>query len=222
MHLMAVGYCLFKDDPLLALSLLVGYHGLLRTGELLGLKAKHISVSNPKDPAVISLGLTKSGKRQGAAESVTIHEEDVCRRLHQWKAKRHPESSLTGPSHKWRKQFNDIIKAVDLSRYDFRPYSMRRGGATHHFQTFGRFDSLLVLGRWQASATARLYINEGLSVLTEITIPWTRFTRNLRSQYLHSLTKPLPKLELTKVPSQKRGRWKRKNEHTVSTGLLTK
>eukprot|EP00438_Fugacium_kawagutii_P018550 Skav215112 [mRNA] locus=scaffold1893:181349:186727:+ [translate_table: standard] len=67
---MMVGHCLFKGKPLYALSLLVAFHGLLRTGELLGLKASDVSVAKPQGPAVISLGLTKSGKRQGAAESI--------------------------------------------------------------------------------------------------------------------------------------------------------
>ena len=211
LHLM-VGYSLFKEQPLFALSLLTGFHALLRTGELLSLKAKHVSISKAKGPAVLSLGLTKSGKRQGAAESVTVHAEDVCRRLHQWKTVAHPESLLTGPAHAWRKQFSDTIQAVKLDQLEFRPYSLRRGGATYYFQLHGRFDSLLVLGRWQAAATARLYLNEGLSVLAELRMNWTPYTKNLRSQYLTSFTRPLPKLELTKRPSQRRGRWNRQKE----------
>ena len=195
----------------------LAFHGLLRTGELLRLKAKHISVTHAKGPAVVSLGLTKAGKRQGAAESITVHAEDVCRRLFQWKQVTHPEASLTGKPHVWRKQFSEIVAAVHLDGFDFRPYSLRRGGATHHFQRNERFDSLLVLGRWQAASTARLYINEGLAILAELNLSWNPFTRNLRSQYLSSLTKPLPKLELTKIPSQRRGRWKRaKKKHGVS------
>lgn len=217
-----VGYSLFKDQPKFALSLLVGFHGLLRTGELLSLKAKHISISQGKGPAVLSLGLTKSGKRQGAAESVTLHAEDVCRRLFQWKGVVHPETLLTGPSHVWRKQFADTLKAVHLHKFDFRPYSLRRGGATHYFQLHGRFDSLLVLGRWQAAATARIYINEGLAVLAELSLPWTPFTKNLRSQYLTSFTKPLPKLERTKKSSQNRGRWSKQKEQLKHGDVLPK
>eukprot|EP00438_Fugacium_kawagutii_P017133 Skav204407 [mRNA] locus=scaffold4169:259801:260283:+ [translate_table: standard] len=78
------GYALFKKWPHIALTLLLGYHGLLRTGELLSITPEHVSIGKPKGPAVISLGWTKSGKRHGAAESITIHAEDVCRRLYQW------------------------------------------------------------------------------------------------------------------------------------------
>ena len=218
-----VGYSLFKGWNTFALSLLLGFHGLLRTGELLGVQAKHISVGSAKGPAVISLGLTKAGKRQGAAESVTLHAEDVCRRLFQWKSQAHSQTFLTGPAHKWRKTFNDVLTAVNFQNIDYRPYSLRRGGATHYFTLHGRFDSILVLGRWQAAATARLYLNEGLATIAELSLPWTRFSKNLRSQYLSSLTKPLPKLELTKLPkqpSQKRGRWKGAKNDTWGVSKL--
>eukprot|EP00435_Cladocopium_sp_Y103_P048031 s1613_g14.t1 len=72
-----VGWAIMHDEPTFGLSLLVGFHGLLRTGELLGLQAWQIHMTGRATPAVISLGLTKSGKRQGAAESVTITEQSV-------------------------------------------------------------------------------------------------------------------------------------------------
>eukprot|EP00438_Fugacium_kawagutii_P007999 Skav234605 [mRNA] locus=scaffold5214:352284:358006:- [translate_table: standard] len=211
LHLM-VGYCLFKGLHHFALSLLLCFHGLLRTGELLDVRARNIAVTDPKGPAVISLGFTKSGKRQGAAESVTINSEDVCRRLLQWKNSVHPNSLLTGTNYAWRKQFASILEALHLDEMGYRPYSLRRGGATHYFQLYGNFDKLLILGRWQAIATARLYINEGLSVLTQLTIPWNPPNRVFRSQYLKSLTQPLPKLdpETKTRSSQTRGRWKNK------------
>ena len=208
LHLL-VGYSLFKSEHLFALSLLVAFHGLLRTGELLTVQAKHVNVSRPKGPAVISLGLTKAGKRQGAAESVTIHAEDVCRRLFQWKQHSPGHAFLAGPAHQWRKHFATVLEAVGLDSLQYRPYSLRRGGATHYFSLWGSFDKLLILGRWQAATTARIYVNEGLSVLTELKIPWTPFAKNLRSQYLRSLTQPLPKLADTKQASQTRGRWKK-------------
>ena len=201
-----VGYAIFKGLHLFALNLLVAFHGLLRTGELLGLKAKHFSIQRPSGPAIVFLGLTKAGKRQGAAESVTIHSEDVCRRLFQWVKASSKEAAFTGPSHQWRKTFNDVVDAVGLSQVDYRPYSLRRGGATYYFQVLGSFDKLLVMGRWQAAATARIYINEAVAVLAELSISASPFAKNLRSQYTRSLTQPLPKVVYTKSTSQRRGR----------------
>ena len=78
-----VGHSLFACQPVFALSLLLAFYGLLRTGELLGLHNKDISQAGPTSVAIISLGLTKGGRRAGAAESVTISEEETLRRLWQ-------------------------------------------------------------------------------------------------------------------------------------------
>lgn len=67
-----VGWSIFKGHPDFALSLLVGYYALLRTGELCDLQSSSIYMTSPTKPAVISLGFTKGGKRAGAAESVTL------------------------------------------------------------------------------------------------------------------------------------------------------
>jgi len=72
-----VGWAIFKEEFAFGLSLLLGFYGLLRTGELLDVKANHVYIESPKKPAVVSLGLTKGGKRMGAAESVSVSVEIV-------------------------------------------------------------------------------------------------------------------------------------------------
>lgn len=208
-----VGYACFKGWHHMAITLLLGYYGLLRTGELLQVKVSHVAVESPRGPAVISLGLTKSGKRQGAAESVAIHDEDLCRRLHQWIQVYPATSTIAGPAHKWRQTFSDILKALEFHKWDFRPYSLRRGGATAIFKNEGSLDRLMILGRWQSARTARVYLNEGLAVLAELSLPWTRFSRNFQAQYLASLQKPLPKLEHT-AAKQRQGRGTRRKKHS--------
>ena len=47
LHLL-VGYALFKGQHMFALSLLLGFHGLLRTGELLNVKAKTLVYHTPR------------------------------------------------------------------------------------------------------------------------------------------------------------------------------
>ena len=212
-----VGYAIFKNRPGFALTLLLGFYGLLRTGELLSLTGAHVAIKKPRGPAVISLGLTKAGKRQGAAESITIHVEEVCRRLFQWKQSYPSSMSIAGPSHIWRKQFSETIQALSWDRWDFRPYSLRRGGATHAFTQHGSLDKLLIAGRWQSQKTARIYINQGVAVLAELKIPWTPFAQNLRKQFLKGLSTPLPPLEPVSLCSQVRGRRKqhRKKMHEV-------
>ena len=149
------GRALFKNDPEFALSLLLGFYGMMRTGELLGVSARNVEVSHTPGPAIISLGLTKSGRRQGAAESITVTVVDVVRRLKQWKAL--GRLSLAPSVSAWRGKFAETLEELGLSSFEFRPYSLRRGGATFWFAKHGSFDRLLVQGRWQAAKTARIY-----------------------------------------------------------------
>lgn len=121
-----VGHALLHNQENFALSLLLGFYCMLRTGELLGLSSQHISMLSPKQVAVISLGLTKGGKRQGALESSTLGVVDVLRLLWKWKLKQKPNSALCPPPHKWRTLFSHTLEALKLNDFGFRPYSLRR------------------------------------------------------------------------------------------------
>eukprot|EP00974_Lingulodinium_polyedra_P049220 4731189-Lingulodinium_polyedra.AAC.1 len=47
----------------------------------------------------------------------------------------------------------------------FKPYSMRRGGATHYFEEKQQYDPVLDVGRWQNTRTARIYIQTAQAAL---------------------------------------------------------
>ena len=166
-----VGWAIFKEEYRFGLSLLLAYYGLLRTGELLEVRASHVFVESVKKPAVVSLGMTKGGKRMGVAESVSISVERVLSWLKAWKNSVPLQTSLCDSPSRWRAMFAQCLQAVGLSDFNFRPYSLRRGGATHWFAKHGSLDRVVVQGRWQAHRTARLYINEGLSMIAEMAIP---------------------------------------------------
>ena len=165
-----VGWAIFNDQSSFALSLLVGFHGLLRTGELLSLQAWQIHMVNGTSPAVINLGLTKSGQRQGAAESVTISDQVVLTQLWAWKQRVSAHTFLTEKPHVWRSTFSECLSSLKLASWEFRPYSLRRGGATHYFVKFGSLDRVLLMGRWTALKTAKIYLNSGLAMLSELQI----------------------------------------------------
>lgn len=61
------------------------------------------------NPTVINLGLTKSGKRQGVEESITISEVSVLRLLWAWKQQALPHIFLTGKPHTWRRMFQQCL-----------------------------------------------------------------------------------------------------------------
>ena len=148
----------------------MGFYGLLRTGELLGIQAWQVNITDSNSPAVISLGLTKSGKRQGAAESITISERSVLRWLLLWKKSASPHDFLTAKPHAWRSMFSECLDQLKLSPWHFRPYSLRRGGATFLFTKCGSLDRVLLAGRWTAVKTAKIYLNSGLAMLADIQI----------------------------------------------------
>ena len=187
------GWSVMQDCPEFGLSLRVAFFGLLRTGELLSLRAKDIYLNTPKGPAVISLGLTKSGARQGAAESITIHDSSVIPSLYRWKCQAKPHDFLTSKPHAWRNLFNRAIEGLKLQEFAYRPYSLRRGGATFFFQHHGSFDRLLVQGRWGAAKTARIYLNDGLAQLSEISVPNSHLRPFLLLYQKHPILEPGPR-----------------------------
>ena len=178
-----VGWSRFHGYHTFALSLLVGFYALLRTGELLTLQSKHIEMSSPSSPAIISLGLTKSGKRQGAAESVTLGD------LWHWKQNVDSSCFLTLKPHQWRKLFNDCLEGLKIQDWGFRPYSLRRGGATFFFLKHGSLDRILIQGRWTATRTVRIYINSGLAMLADSKIS-PRLLKPFWQVYTNSLDSP--------------------------------
>ena len=82
-----------------------------------------------------------------------------------------PSTPFARNAAQWRAQFNEALQALNLGEYGFRPYSLRRGGATFWFSRHHSLDKILLQGRWQAAKTARIYINEGLSILAEMSLP---------------------------------------------------
>ena len=186
-----VGWAFFHGHFSFGVSLLVGFYAMLRAGELLHLKNSHIYMTGPKSPAVISLGMTKGGKRLGAAESVTLSSADALKWLWIWKTGHKPHANLCPTNAAWRKLFSACLTALSLDVFQFRPYSLRRGGATFWFSKHGSLDKLMIAGRWQAVRTARVYINEGLAVLAELSLPRSKlkpfttvFHSGVRPQHL--------------------------------------
>ena len=159
---------------------------------------------------MISLGLTKAGKRQGAAESITISERSVLAVLFLWKQSVGPHEFLTSKPHLWRQMFSDCIVALKLQQWAFRPYSLRRGGATFLFTKCGSLDRVLLAGRWTAIKTAKIYLNSGLAMLADIQIP-----RSLLSPF-HTFSRKwldsLPSLEHTPFGHRTGGRGKKRRE----------
>ena len=163
-----VGWALMQQNFSFAVSLLVGFYSILRTGELLTIEKHHISFSVQSGVAVITLGYTKGGKRMGIAESVTLTHDLALRFLRWWMELSSHHQRFCSSAAQWRTTFAQGIKQLKLGDFDFRPYSLRRGGATWYFSKYNSLDRVMVMGRWQAARTARLYLNESLATLAEM------------------------------------------------------
>lgn len=166
-----VGWAWFHQYFSFGVSLLVGYYGMLRTGEILMLQGRHFQCEPHHTKVVVSLGLTKSGKRQGAAESIVIGYDMVVKAIQHWKSLASTTSPFAKNPAQWRDLFNQALVALNLVSFGFRPYSLRRGGATWWFSRHHSLDKILLQGRWQAPKTARIYLNEGLAILAELQLP---------------------------------------------------
>ena len=71
----------------------------------------------------------------------------------------------------FRARFADDIGALGLSKEEYKPYSLRRGGATHRFRCGDAMSAIAEQGRWAHLATCRIYVNDAVSELTRITMP---------------------------------------------------
>ena len=166
-----VGWALFHQQFTFAVSLLLGFYGMLRTGEILELRASQLLCEASQAKVLVSLGMTKGGKRQGAAESAIIGYDLVVKFVRHWKLLAPDKTPLASSAANWRSLFTAALEALKLQDMGFRPYSLRRGGATWWFSKHHSLDKILLQGRWQTPKTARIYINEGLSILAELSLP---------------------------------------------------
>lgn len=155
----------------MATALMLAFHCLLRTGELLSLTLDNISISEKQ--GICSLIGTKSGKRNAANEVITISEPLVLTLLREMVHIRKFDRCSHAPlynssSATFRKRFNFLCEHFGLQSFVFRPYSLRRGGATDFFQRTQSMEATLLRGRWESSRVARIYITDGLSVIPSL------------------------------------------------------
>lgn len=176
------------EDLSFALVLALGFWGMLRTGELMNLRTNQLMLG--KRDLVIQLGLTKTGLRRQQDENVVIHHQPtlaLAEAVLSMRRRQHRLSRLLfvrGPL-KFRKQFKQATKFFQFAPV-FRPYSLRRGGATAHFRRYGQMERTLIRGRWTTNQAAKQYIQEGLSVLTQLSI--STATARLVEQYANQFS----------------------------------
>ena len=165
-------YAISHRDIVFAALLLLGFFGLLRTGEILQIRACDLMVG--KNDIIISLPNTKSGARNNAAEMVQLHDIMTLETVREVILFRKATNNLQTPlwdysGQAFRNKFAHHLQRFDLTNHKFRPYSLRRGGATHLFQCTGSMESAMLKGRWNCPKVAKIYISDALSYLPGMT-----------------------------------------------------
>ena len=158
------------DAESLSLAFLValGFHAFLRTGELLRLKISDISAS--MQTGVVAIRASKSGLRFNIDEAVSLTDLGLLRMWHLLRQRARPDQFIwQGSAHQFRAGFHSALQALSLSHQGFQPYSLRRGGATHYFMRRRTIDEILIRGRWRSLNVGRLYLEDGLANLQQLT-----------------------------------------------------
>ena len=164
------GKALEDGNLAFAIIMTLGFHCFLRTHEALNIKKHDLILGDSQ--GVVQLPLSKSGQRFGALESVIIYDPNVLLLLKTWLGFEHVPAALWPRSSAvFRKLFKHYVSHFHLEQYQFRPYSLRRGGATAYFHHEGLMEKALIHGRWQSSAVACQYIMEGLALLPSLRMP---------------------------------------------------
>ena len=146
---------------------LLGFHCVLRSGEMLDAKWCDLALSD--DMGTLLLPRTKSGTRFGYPESVIIHDRTLLRLLRrlQLVSPNHRSHAGIVPSH-YRRLFAQALQSLGVASLGYQLYSIRRGGATADFHSHGLLDSTAVRGRWADVKTCRIYVNESLALLASL------------------------------------------------------
>lgn len=163
----------------MAAMLLTAFHCLLRTGEALKMTCADLVLGY--STGVLQLRSTKTSQRFSANEAISITDPLVVDVLSTLVTIRKELRCLEAPVWRaspqvFRNRFKELMVAYDLERHQFRPYSLRRGGATHLFQVTHSMEATLTRGRWESSKVAKVYISDGLSYL-----PSLRATRKTKA-----------------------------------------
>jgi integrase len=183
-----VGLALAKDEPRVAVTFLLGFLGLLRTGELLTLVRGQLKFFDDS-LCVIAMPESKGAKRKDYHECVLIHDRVAVRLIKHVVNKLQPDDKIfLGRWADLRDKVSFYAGRFGLGGTHLTPYCLRRGGATWHFTKYTSMDATQALGRWEQAKTAKIYINQSMSdmaamELTAQQLRWIAASRRIIVDY---------------------------------------
>lgn len=168
-----VGKLFMDDDLIMAALLMVGFHTMMRTHEMLEVCPSSFMLGSTT--GIVSIPRSKSGQRHNSKESIGIYDMYTlelvrmmvteCKRKGNWNA-----PCWTHSAAKFRERFYGLAKYFNIEYLGLKCYSIRRGGATWDFQRHGLMERALIRGRWASTQVARLYITDARAMVPKLTI----------------------------------------------------
>jgi len=195
-----------------AVATLLAWDCYLRVNELVKLKVRRVVA--PGDPGYfdhpesqttpISGGWRTDRATQvclrktktGMFHHVTIEDRRVEQVLAHHVRGKHPDSKVFNLDAKqYCMLFRQAKNALGMHNIPFTPHSLRHGGATSNWKTYGAgsLPTVVMRGRWRSYASASLYIQQGPAMMAQYRAPDT--ARQLAISYDNSslvafLTRP--------------------------------
>eukprot|EP00438_Fugacium_kawagutii_P022803 Skav204861 [mRNA] locus=scaffold2222:4477:5400:+ [translate_table: standard] len=178
------GFALQRADLEMAAVLTLSFHCLLRTGEALSVRLEDLLLGDQS--GICRLHNTKSGRRVSADEAISITDFRVLEILKSLQLVRQSKHLNNIPlwsrsASQFRILFRALTQKIGVDHHNFRPYSLRRGGATALFQATNSMESALVRGHWSSARVAKIYISDGLSHLPRLRM--SHFTQSMIAKY---------------------------------------
>ena len=143
---------------------------MLENWRLIKAWQKHeIHVICSGDVVVVHLGQTKMAAGSAGTESTSFRHREVSLMLQSWKAVTSRDALLVSVSpSSFRHWFSKALQETGLNELPYKPYSLRRGGATQVFLDSQSYAAVCQRGRWAAEKSARVYIQDSIALLTQL------------------------------------------------------
>ena len=165
------------------LGILLAFNIILRTGELLELRKSDFTFG--PDIMIIVLRDTKVGSRFGVLQETVCKDKWLVQKFKQYlKGLDMGDVIVQLSAANFRGMWRKASKACGIGPA-YKPYSLRRGGATSLFRHTGKYDIVMERGRWLSVKSMKGYINQALQELATVdeldakNHIWTRYADKL-------------------------------------------
>eukprot|EP00435_Cladocopium_sp_Y103_P016610 s1020_g4.t1 len=163
-----VGLCRHEGWFHLGVCILIGFAFFLRTQELLTLRVSDIEANLNDGSLVVRLERTKTSRQH--LQSLTLSHPALTSLVVTLLSSVSSDWLWPWSSTYFRRCFSSLCDFFHLSSFNFVPYSLRRGGATHFYMCLQALDFVMVQGRWKDQRTCRLYVDDARAML-DYTLP---------------------------------------------------